>query len=59
VVLAVPVAPHGWERRFGAAADEYVAVAAPRDLWAVGRFYDDFRPTPDDEVLALLRSHRD
>ncbi|MEX1279100.1 MAG: phosphoribosyltransferase family protein [Acidimicrobiia bacterium] len=58
VVLAAPVAPHGWERRFGTVADEYVAVTAPRDLRAIGRFYDDFRPTTDDEVLSLLGSHR-
>lgn len=53
VVLAVPVGPaealHGFEE-----ADDVVAVAAPRDFVAVGDYYDDFSPTGDDEVVALL-----
>jgi predicted phosphoribosyltransferase len=54
IVLAVPVAPRGWERTIGDAADEYVAVETPRAMWAVGRFYDDFGQTSDDEVVAAL-----
>jgi predicted phosphoribosyltransferase/dienelactone hydrolase len=56
VVLAVPVAPSGWERRFGAVADEYVAVETPRDFFAVGAHYRDFQPTTDDEVVTCLAS---
>lgn len=55
VVLAVPVAPHRWEQRMGDTADEYVAVAAPRRMSAVGWVYRDFRPTSDAEVDDLLR----
>jgi putative phosphoribosyl transferase len=54
VVLAVPVAPHGWQREMGGAADEYVAVTAPEPFGSVGQFYVDFRPTSDDEVIACL-----
>lgn len=54
VVLAVPVAPHGWAERMGDAADEYLAVEEPRGMWAIGRFYEDFRATSDDEVVARL-----
>jgi predicted phosphoribosyltransferase/predicted alpha/beta-hydrolase family hydrolase len=55
VVLAVPVAPQGWIAHMAGAADEYVALDAPSDFHAVGQFYDDFRPTTDEEVLDLLR----
>ncbi|MEZ5116444.1 MAG: phosphoribosyltransferase [Candidatus Nanopelagicales bacterium] len=56
VVLAVPVAPHDWTRRLEGAADELVCVATPDPFYAVGEFYDDFRQTSDDEVLALLHA---
>jgi putative phosphoribosyl transferase len=55
VVLAVPVAPRGWEATIGAAADECVAVATPDPFYAIGLFYDDFSQTTDDEVVRFLR----
>jgi len=54
VILAVPVAPASWVARLGDAADDYLAVESPRDFWAVGQYYRDFRQTSDDEVLAAL-----
>jgi putative phosphoribosyl transferase len=56
VVLAVPVAPVGWEARLGEDADELVAVATPEPFYAVGRFYRDFSPVTDEEVVATLAS---
>ncbi|NII70918.1 phosphoribosyltransferase [Microbacterium ulmi] len=53
IVLATPVAPERW-RPDAAAADDYVCVAAARDFWAVGQFYDDFTQTSDAEVVRLL-----
>jgi putative phosphoribosyl transferase len=55
VILAVPVAPADWVSRIGGVADDFVAVETPRDFWAVGQHYRDFRQTGDDEVLAALR----
>jgi len=55
VVLAVPVAPRGWEGRFAGAADEMVCLDTPRDFFAIGEFYADFSQTTDDEVIACLR----
>ena len=37
-----------------ALADEVVCLATPEPFLAVGRFYDDFDPTSDEEVRALL-----
>jgi len=56
VVLAVPVAPHGWEARIGGAADEMVCVDIPRDFYAIGQFYADFSQATDDEVIACLEA---
>jgi predicted phosphoribosyltransferase/pimeloyl-ACP methyl ester carboxylesterase len=54
VVLAVPVAPPEWTRRFAGAADEYVCVETPRRLHAIGQFYRDFSQTTDAEVAEHL-----
>lgn len=55
IVVAVPVAPAEW--RLGPLAheaDALVAVWEPEDLLAVGRFYRDFAPTTDEQVLDAL-----
>lgn len=57
VVLAVPVAPSGWQTTLRDEADELVAVATPRYFMAIGDFYIDFTQTSDQEVLDCL-SHR-
>jgi putative phosphoribosyl transferase len=54
VVLAVPVAPAGWQARIGAGADELVCVATPRGFLAIGQCYARFPQVPDEEVLACL-----
>jgi putative phosphoribosyl transferase len=54
VVLAAPVASREAARLLGDAADVVVFVEIPPDLWAVGAWYDDFRPTSDEEVARLL-----
>ncbi len=54
VVLAVPVAPPGWEKRIRAEADEYVCVETPADFYAIGQFYADFSQLTDDDVTDCL-----
>ena len=54
VVLAVPVAPPGWEARMAGVADELVCVETPRAFFAIGQFYADFAQTTDSEVTACL-----
>ena len=54
VVLAVPVAPPGWQDRLGSDADELVSVATPEPFFAIGEFYRDFSQTSDEEVAACL-----
>lgn len=54
VVLAVPVAPHGWESRMGPEADELVCVTTPKLFSAVGELYVHFPQTSDEEVVRCL-----
>lgn len=53
VVLAVPVAPPDVAGRIPL-VDELVSVLTPTSFRAVGHYYQDFSPTSDDEVVALL-----
>jgi putative phosphoribosyl transferase len=54
VVLATPVAPPDVVYRLLTQADEVVAVLTPQAFRAVGQWYVDFDPTPDEEVTRLL-----
>jgi putative phosphoribosyl transferase len=54
VVIAVPVGAPDALTALGDVADEVVAVETPSELSAIGEWYDDFRATGDDEVVALL-----
>ena len=58
LVLAVPVCAADTRDRLGAVADEVVCVAAPPDFIAVGRWYQDFDQTTDQEVSHLLELGR-
>jgi putative phosphoribosyl transferase len=54
VVMAVPVAPPGWQARIGDDADEFFCLETPAPFFAIGQFYADFSQTPDWEVTACL-----
>ena len=54
VVLGVPVAPPQALPELAEVTDEIVCPLTPNSFEAVGRWYEDFRPTTDDEVRALL-----
>jgi len=54
VILAAPVASPSAVAALAKEADQVVCVEIPEDLWAVGYWYQDFRPTTDDEVARLL-----
>lgn len=54
IVLAVPVAPPGWDRDLAGVADEYVCVTTPGGFSSVGQFYSDFTQVTDDDVVDCL-----
>ena len=54
IIVAVPVAARDAIALVAEEADEVVCHSIPRDFLGVGRWYEDFDPVPDDEVLALL-----
>lgn len=57
VVIAAPVSSSEAMRQLREVADEVVCVLTPPPgaFGSVGRFYEDFSPVPDREVLRLLR----
>jgi predicted phosphoribosyltransferase len=59
VVLAVPVAARLSVAELADSVEEVVSVYRPDDLWAIGLWYEDFRPTSEEVVLALLAHGRD
>ena len=54
VVLAVPVAPPEVFHELAGVADEVVVVRTPSPFVAIGKWYEDFSQTTDDEVRDLL-----
>ncbi len=54
IIMAVPAAPPPVCRELGAAADEAICLLTPEPFLGVGRWYDDFSPTTDEEVRSLL-----
>jgi putative phosphoribosyl transferase len=54
IVVAVPVGPAESVALLGEVADEVICQMIPRELVGVGRWYEDFSPVSDEEVLALL-----
>jgi putative phosphoribosyl transferase len=59
VVVAVPVAAPSTCEELRREVEEIVCVATPEPFMAVGRFYDDFSQTTDDEVTSLLAAARE
>jgi putative phosphoribosyl transferase len=56
VVLAVPVASAQSAHALKDAVDEVICLQMPRDLSAIGLWYEDFRPPTDEELAPLLPS---
>jgi predicted phosphoribosyltransferase/predicted alpha/beta-hydrolase family hydrolase len=56
IVVAVPVGARESVAVVGEEADEVVCHTIPPELLGVGRFYEDFSPVCDAEVLALLEA---
>lgn len=54
VVVAVPVAPAETVTELRRLADAVVCLETPEGFRAIGEWYDDFEPVPDDEVARLL-----
>jgi putative phosphoribosyl transferase len=54
LILAVPVAPTDSLAAMRQEADDVVCLEAHTDLMAIGLYYSNFWPVPDEEVIELL-----
>jgi putative phosphoribosyl transferase len=58
IVVAVPVAPHDTIRRLRGEADKVIVLLEPADFMAVGRWYEDFSQTSDEDVRRLMAGQK-
>jgi putative phosphoribosyl transferase len=60
IIVAVPVAPPSTFRELQSEADEVVCVMTPEPFYAVGKWYEIFDQTTDNQVRDLFerREHR-
>jgi putative phosphoribosyl transferase len=58
IVVAVPIASPDICEALSHEVDEVVCAVTPEPFYAVGRWYDDFDQTTDDDVRALLAESR-
>jgi len=54
IIVATPVAPPTTCARLRKKADDLVCVSMPVSFFAIGQFYENFLPTSDAEVCALV-----
>lgn len=54
LIVAVPIGAPPICRSFERIVDRIICGATPEDFYALGLWYEDFRPTPDNEVRSLL-----
>lgn len=54
LIFAVPVAPLEVRERLCRLVDDGICLLAPSDFQSVGRYYEDFDQTSDEEVVSLL-----
>jgi len=59
IIVASPVAPHSVVLSLRRVADDVVTMMNPEDFGGVGRWYEDFSQTSDEEVQQLLEADRE
>jgi putative phosphoribosyl transferase len=57
LLLAVPVAPQDTLKELEPLVDQIECLSSPPNFVAVGRYYEDFSQTSDEEVMAILQQH--
>jgi putative phosphoribosyl transferase len=55
IVIAVPLAAPSTCQELAAEVDDIVCAMTPAPFYSVGRWYEDFEQTTDEEVRELLR----
>lgn len=56
LIVAIPVGPPETCATLRAEADDVIALQEPEPFLAVGLYYEDFRPTDEQEIELLLRA---
>jgi predicted phosphoribosyltransferase len=59
IIVAVPVSSPERLREIEAWCDDVVCLLAPPEFWAVGQFYENFKPVEDEQVVRSLQESSD
>ena len=54
IIVAVPTIARTTYQEMSRVADKMIALLAPEEFYGVGRWYEDFSQTTDEEVRSLL-----
>ena len=55
LIVAVPVASREAAKKIKKEVDDFICLYTPEPFFGVGRFYEDFSETSDEEVILLLK----
>jgi len=58
IIVAIPVAPPDTLEEVQELAEKVICLYAPTYFSAVGQFYEEFKPTSDEEVIHLLEMNK-
>lgn len=58
LIFAAPVCARDGAEALRTEADAVICAERPEEFWAVGRWYEDFRQTSDEEVEEILARQR-
>lgn len=58
IIVAIPVAPPDTLDEVQELAEKVICLYAPTYFSAVGQFYEEFKPTSDEEVIHLLEMNK-
>ena len=59
LIVAIPVGPQDTIEKLREVVDELIVLHSPSIFGAVGAFYHDFSQVTDDQVVEIMRKHRE
>lgn len=59
LIVAIPVGPQDTIEKLREIVDELIVLHSPSIFGAVGAFYRDFSQVTDDQVVEIMRKHRE
>ena len=58
IILAIPVIPFHTYEQLSSHVDKIITLMTPKEFSAVGEFYSEFEQVSDNEVIEILKNHK-